>query len=296
VLDLAVWPNVFAPEWMGFTPPVSGVSDIETDLILPMTLTSGQVLSGSNALQLPIDSDADALLREIRYVFVGANPGALLTDMRVRLRDGDGNLVTSDYIYAADLAGSVGPVLGLRKGSVLLFELQNVGAATINAQFILKCIKRIQGPAVKVLASPYTPLYKQYSTPPPGYHDEGYSYYYEIPLTLALPARRVPLQTDNDAPFFWRATAGDGSTFFANVTLYGPSDVALQSRVMGVEAPITPYENLFPGFGAQAPNYPEIEIPVGGVVLIDAVLFPGGPATGTLKLELRGVKRYPGDQ
>jgi hypothetical protein len=247
MVDLAVWPNLYAPEWMGFTPPVSGVSDIETDLMLPISIASGATLSGSNALQLAIGADADVLLREIRFLFTLPLGGSILTDLRVRLRDGDGNLVTSDYIYAADLAGSVGPVLGFRKGSVLLFEFQNVGVGTINAQLIFKCIKRVPGPAVKVLPSPYTPLYRQYSTAPPGFHDEAYSYYYEIPLTTALPALHFPLQTDNDAPFLWRASAGDGSALFANVTLYTPSDLALQSRqTVGIELPVTPYVSHFP--------------------------------------------------
>jgi hypothetical protein len=300
------WPNPFSPQWMGFTPALVGYRDVEIDLALPVfSLTAGQMLSGGNALQLPISGDADHLLYEFK-LFLSV-PGGLVSDLRVRMRDGEGNLITSDYVQAIDLAGQFGPALRLLKGSTVLFEVQNVGTVTLTAQFILRCVKRVPDQAEQGLMPNYKPMYDQYSKPPAGFHDESYSYYFEFVVNFGVPAVKFPLATESDADFLWRATAGNprtsstalgisSATKQTVITLYDPNGQPLTSRNVGSEVPITPYESVLSGWpGRATPIYPEVLIPRGGVISVDVLSSPFFFATTTFQIELRGVKRFPGD-
>src|SRR5258706_15332593 len=129
--------NIFAPPWMGVTPLVGGVRDTEFDLS-PLL---GQ-FNGARAIQnwisvppaavrlqniLPMDADADFLVREIQWLVTNQGGGGQPQpqDLRGGIRDATGRLFTSDFVYVQDLTGPLIVPWGICKGGQLQFDFQN---------------------------------------------------------------------------------------------------------------------------------------------------------------------------
>jgi hypothetical protein len=283
--SLPRWGNVLAPQWMGLTPLMRDVADLEADLAVPISIAAGVTLDGTTALVLPIDDDADVLCRELQWIFIGPNPGVVLSDLRFRLHDWDGSLITLEFCDMMDLVGTVGPPLYLQKGTQIIIDVMNVGVATITGQLIFKCVKRLPCLNPDPIVQPFTPMYRRYSTAPAGYHDEPYRLYYEITVPAGPPVLQLPLPNEKDGSFVWRGISGNGAALSTVIRLYDPGNVPL----FDTRVPYAPATSRRPG--AAAVIWPEIEIPLGGVIYGDFALAPTVVGTQTVKLCLRGVKR-----
>ena len=297
--------NIYAPPFMAVSPQIAGYEDIEFDLAFPSP--NGSFLSVPNAGFLPnqqllLDSDYDYLVREMWFVVqpvTGANFQP--SDLRVRIRDADERLLTSDYIQAQNLSGVLPMIWGLKRGGVLTLDFQNVNATTaIPVQVVLKGWKRKACPGQVALPGNYVPMYKRYALPVnKGIELEDFEYPFTLTSAGAQDLLKLPLQTNNDADFLWRGISGDWNT--ANnavatvgsiaVTFYDPTGVPLSLYPL-----INPWGSMLAGQfrelvfanggGAPAPHYPEIEIKRGGIIQMD-ISFGGA---GTLRFSLRGLK------
>jgi hypothetical protein len=294
--------NMYAPPWMGFSPTLKGIRDIENDFDLPAVSVPPAGFALNN--KLAIDADADFLVREIQFVISATTGTPLVSDIRVKIRDGDGRMITSDFVPIVDLCGPMVPPLPLRRGSVLTIDYQNVGAATPSVWMILKAWKRTECPSDTLeIAVPYTPMYKRMSQPAAGADLEDFEYPFVFTAAAAGDLLKVPLQTDNDADFLWRGITGDWNTANNDVAVVG--SVGLTFYDTGglplLQAPLLcPWGSLNCGLfresaiasggGRPAPHFPEIFIPRGGVVSVDLSFG----AAGTVRFSLRGAKVYDG--
>jgi hypothetical protein len=299
--------NMMAPPWCGFSPVLRGVRDVEFELDLPPVTIAGGTVGGvySRGNQLPVDADADFLVREIQFVIVGASGSAPLpSDLRVRIKDGDGRLMTSDFVPILDINGPLVPPWPLRRGAVLIIDFLNLQAAAESSTtvwMLLKGWKRKLCPDDPLeIASPYTPMYSRYLQPD-GVNDlEEFEYPFTFTSGLG-DILKTPLQTDNDADFLWRGITGDWNT--ANNDVQAVGDVALTfydvDGVPILQRPLqVPWGSTYAGElresvignggGRPAPFFPEIFIPRGGVVQLDLSF---GSAQ-TVRFSLRGLKVY----
>ena len=306
---MSAFGNPLAPPWMGFTPVISGMQDQEWDVDLPTVLVPansfvmGQILA--------IDSDADFLCAEIQTVIslvtvdTVPNTGtALPSDIRVRIRDGQGRLFTSDFVPISDLNGPLCPPWPLRRGSVLVIDYQNINQTAseiVSVVLLLKGWKRNQCANIAALNPPYTPMYRTYPKPQKGQEFEDFEYPFTFTQASAIDLLKIPLQTDNDADFWWCATSGDWNTANNDVATVGGLAVTFYDAIglSMIQSPLinpwgSPVAGLFresvfsSGGGRPAPHWPAIFIPRGGVVLIDMSFGQGG----TLRFSLRGKKVY----
>lgn len=300
---LPAFGNMYAPPWMGFSPVLRGIRDTEFDLDLPpVVVPMGQTVRG---LQLPVDNDADYLVREIQFVVAASELVVTPSDLRVRIRDGDGRLFTTDFVPIADLTGPLVPPWPLRKGCVLIVDYQNVngaGEGSATVWMVLKGWKRKLCPEDPFeLASPYVPMLEKILEPYAGQDLEDFEYPFRFDSLAAEDRYKLPLQTDNDADFVWLGITGDWNTASNDVATVG--DVGLTfydvEGLSLVQAPLLckwgskscglfRESLLASGGGRPAPFWPEVVIPRGGVVQVD-ISF-GGPAT--VRFSLRGFKVY----
>lgn len=306
---MSTFGNPLAPPWMGFTPVLAGLQDWEWDVDLPVV----QVPSNSFVMgnQLPIDSDADFLCAEIQFaitlVTIDTVPNtttALPSDIRVRIRDGQGRLFTSDFVPISDLNGPLCPPWPIRRGSVLIIDYQNInqtGSEIVSVWAVLKGWKRNQCANIKALNPPYTPMYRTYPVPGKGQEFEDFEYPFTFTETGAIDLLKIPLQTDNDADFWWCATSGDWNTANNDVAVVGGLAVTFYDAIglPMIQYPLlnpwgSPIAGLFresvfsSGGGRPAPHWPAIFIPRGGQVSADMSFGQGG----TLRFSLRGKKVY----
>jgi len=298
--------NIYAPPWMCVSPAIAGYQDIEFDLDLPtvsVAASSLQLGTPTNGQTLALDADYDFLVRELQFVqFPGAAGAFLPSDLRVRIRDPFGRLVTTDFVQAQNLNGALPIIWGLKRAGIITFDFQNVNAGgAITVQTLLKGWKRkaCSSPAI---VSPYVPMYRRYSVPlGQRVKLEDYEYYFTFTSTGIGDLLRIPLQTDNDADFLWRGIQGDWNNLNNDVAAVG--DVGLCFRdPTGVALSTTGLLNswaspncgqfresiLSSGGGRPAPIFPEILIPRGGVVEVD-ISFG---AAQTVRFSLRGMKIY----
>jgi hypothetical protein len=298
--------NIYAPPWLGFSPVLKGIRDQEYDLPLPpVAVPSGAPPSGgfSRGNQLPVDADSDFLVRELQFVVVAAGevspaPGSL----RVRIRDGDGRLFTSDFVPILDIIGPLVPAWPLRRGAVLIVDYQNLGSSSATVVMLLKGWKRKLCPGDPLeLAAPYTPMYRRFLEPDADNDLEEFAY----PFTFTQPGAgdllKQPLQTDNDADFLWRGLTGDWNTSNNDVATVGNVGLTFYD-VDGVPVVQAPLQNswgaktcggfretiLANGGGRPSPQWPEILIPRGGLLQLDLSFG----AAGTVRFSLRGMKVY----
>ncbi len=306
--------NIYAPPWVPFSPVVAGICDAEFDNTAPnvqgqtITVLHGgvpQLGKQSSNQQIFVSSDADQIVREIQVLFLQPAGGVVNpSDLRIRLRDGDGRLITSDYMYAVDLCGPLCPALSVRRGTTVLIDLVNLNAAIdLNVIVVFKSVKRILCGTTESIASPYRPMYRRYSQPGEGETYEDAEFPFELTTTGPQDFIRQTLLIDKDADFLWRGLAGDVNwasntvSPVGNVALnfYDPSGTALvKVPVNGISTPWgSPIAGMFRecllSNGAKlTPQWPEIRIPKGGGIDFDASFG----AAATLRFSLRGVKVY----
>jgi len=292
-----VFGNIFAPEWMGWSRILPNIRDVERDIDLPSTTvpTGGTVRN----LQLPIDTDGDYLVREIQFVIFADNIQIAPDAVRVRIRDGRGKLITTDFVPVLDMNGPIVPPLPLCAGEVLYVDFQNVGVNDCQVWMTLKGWMRTTCTAPG-FEPKYVPMYRRYSVPQTADPDD-----FEYPFTFTSSGAgdflRQPLQTDNDADFLWRGLTGDWNTDNNDVpvvgqvalTFYAPDQVPLSQTELanpwGSTQAGEARELILPSGGGRVfPIYPEIFIPRGGILLVDLSFG----AAATVRFSLRGVKLY----
>jgi hypothetical protein len=299
--------NIYAPPWMCVAPSVAGYQDIEFDIDLPtVTIPANTIQPGSptNGQTLTLDADYDFLVRELQFVVFPVSDEAFQpSDLRVRIRDPFGRLMTSDYVQVQNLNGALPIIWALKRAGILTFDFWNVNTSyAISVQTVLKGWKRMACPGAPAIPSAYVPMYKRYSVPV-GQHIklENFEYYYTFKSTGIQDLLRIPLQTDNDADFLWRGIQGDWSTTNNDVDTVGnvglvfrdPTGIALSTTGLTCPWGSTNCGNfresvLSNGGGRVAPIFPEIRIPHGGVVEVD-ISFG---AAETVRFSLRGMKVY----
>lgn len=305
--------NIYAPQWMGVSPGLAGYDDREHDVDLPAVTVDGGTTTTPQPLS--IDADADFLVRDIEFTVLTNNddtgqPGPL--DIRVRIRDGNGRLFTSDFMPIVDLTGPTCPVWPLEKGCVLYIEYQNIGAVDSQVVMVLKGWKRVPCPGRPApVSSDYSPMYKRYAAAVQSKELEDFEYPFTFSNQTGAPQDqlRIPIQTDNDADFLWRGLVGDWNIETNDevpvgacwVTFWDPHNSPLS--VFGLTVPWgsmnagQPRENVFSnGGGRLAPHYPEIFVPRGGVIEL-TMSFAAAAAAATIAFpillgSLRGVKVY----
>jgi len=295
--------NPYAPPWMGFTPVLPGIRDQEYDLDLPaVAVPNGQFVTG---LQLPVDNDADFLVREIQFVVIGASTvTAAPPDLRVRIRDGEGKLFTSDYVPCVDLNGPLVPPWPIRRGSVLIIDYQNINATAETEEtvwMLLRGWKRKSCVDNRSLTPDYVPMYNLYPKPNPDEEFEDFEYPQVFTFTAPGFFPKLPLVTDNDADFWWCGLTGDWNTANNDVAVVGSVACTFYDAVglPMLQYPLTnPWglpgglfrESIFSsGGGRPAPHFPAVFIPRGSVTSVDISV---GQAC-TLRFSQRGYKVYP---
>jgi len=295
---------------MGFTPVLKGIRDAEWDVDLPavaIPANSFAIAAGNNPSQLLlIDSNADFLCREIQFFIVPTpgTAGALPSDMRVRIRDGEGRLFTSDYIPIVDLNGPFTPPWPLRRGSVVYFDYQNINVSiTLTVWAVLRGWKRdVCAGDTTELKPPYTPMYELYPKPKTDEEFEDFEYPQQFIFTGPTFQPKYPLITNNDADFWWCGLTGDWNTANNDVATVGSVQLTFYDSV---GLPMLQYplqsswsttagglfrESIFSsGGGRPQPHFPAVFIPRGSATLVDISV---GQAC-TLRFSQRGYKVYP---
>ena len=299
--------NIMVPPGVPFSPQVPGFRDEEIDLNLPaVTLVGTDTVSLSNALE--IDADTDYFVRELRFTILPTTTAAIQpSDVRVRIRDGDGHMFTNDFCYANDLTGPLCPPWPIRAGAVLLIDYQNECAnadTSIVVSLVLKGYKRRQCSNVaQPTDSGYKPMRYQYPPPIDGeeYRDFTYPQRYDnIDAGGAAQLIKFPIQMDNDADFILRGVCG---TWFTNkatyantanisLTLYDANNLPWNALDVpepwgGVFGEVR--ELVLTNGGRIAPMFPEMRIPRGSVILVDVTF---GDIVQIFRFGLRGVKAY----
>ncbi len=306
--------NIYAPPWVPFSPVVPGICDLEYDNTAPtvqgqvITVLHGGVpqLGQQNTnQQIFVSSDADQIVREIQVLFLQPAGGVVNpSDLRIRLRDGDGRLITSDFVYAVDLCGPLCPALSLRHGTTVLIDLVNLNAAVdLSVVIVFKAVKRTLCGTTESIVSDHRRMFRCYSQPAEGETHEDAEFPFQFTVTGAQDLIRQTLLVDKDSDFLWRGLTGDvnwasnpiGTVGNVALTFYDPSGTALVK--VPVNGILTPWGSPIAGMFREcllsngtklAPQWPEIRIPKGGGLDLD-ISFG---AAATLRFSLRGVKVY----
>lgn len=291
--------NIWGTPWMGFSPVLANIRDSEFAFDLPPVTIAGQARSMGNTM--PIDGDADFLARELQFVVIAATGAASPSDIRVRLRSGDGRMLTTDFVPIVDLNGPLTIPWALRRGQIVLVDyLNNNAAGTQTVWMVLKGWKRTSCSDPTEAPQNYTPMYSRYAADP-SLDVDDFEYPFTFVATAAQELRQVPLRTDNDADFLWSALSGDWNTANNDVAVVGNAGLTFydQDEVpLNVRGLVNPWSaigmgifrecTLSSGGGRPVGFYPSIFIPRGGVALVD-ISFA---AAATVRFSLRGKKIY----
>jgi len=313
--------NPYAPSWAGVTPQLPGYCDIDFDFDpITITLGAGQT-SYKNRVQ--VDSDADYLAREIFIApiagsAVGVSGSINPQDLKIRITDGDGNFVTSDWITANDLCGPVGAaILPLRKGTTVFVDLWNQGDGTLVVQVGFKGFKRFpctneQGPI-----PPFYPLRSRYCNEWAGVRFKEYEYFYEFsngasaffppwcrnlqPTSPNGNFQQFSLPMDDDAGFLWRGITGMIMSDVGPVNAEEYFLLFYDHRIVPMAKAI-PRPGLLPalagpgcelvlsnGGGRMTPVFTEVYIPKGSLPFVDIAILAVG---ASVQFSLRGFKVY----
>lgn len=328
--------DMYAPFWAAVSRQLPGWCDVDFDYSMGnegdffFTVTLGPNGSGTEfALKQPcnINTDADYLAREM-YIApiagssVGESGQINPQDLKVRIRDGDGYAITSDWITANDLCQPFGPSpLPLRKGGNVTIDLWNQGDGTLVVQAGFKGFKRFpctdrQGPI-----PPFIPQRERFCKEWRGVRFEEYEYFFEFanganafypPWVSNLQPQspnnifaKFALPTDNDADFLWRGITGmimsEGSPITipnaAFLTFFDLDQVPLENQIPhpGINpTPSGPSADLVisNGGGRMAPWWPEILVPRGGTIPLDILLQTPADGLSSFQFSLRGFKVY----
>ena len=332
--------DLYAPTWAGIYPQLPGFCDVDFDYSMGTegdffaTVTLGPFGSGTEvSLQNPvaIDIDADYLAREIYIAPIAGSTtgesGAINPqDLKIRIRDGDGNAITSDWITANDLCGPLGPcALPLRKGGIVTVDLWNQGDGTLVVQMGFKGWKRFPCSDKQSAIPPFIPQSRRFckeSDFNKAVRFEEYEYFFEFangantfyPSWVTNLAPQSPnqifaklnLATDNDADLLRRGTTGMVMSAGGPITqvpdawfllFYDQDQVPLQNSI--------PHPGIMPtpsgpsaemvisnGGGRIHPHWPEIFIPRGGVIQVDILLQTPDSGLSSVQFSLRGFKVY----
>lgn len=235
---------------------------------------------------IPISRSSDFRCRMLAFGIGSALPGTIY----VRFKDGNGRKLSADLLAVEELRGPVFPDLFLRKGTQVLVDIQNTGLASRDVQVILKGSEVYQRLGINNCMpgfepESYIPAWAQYSTPPAGWHDEPFDYFYSISATALQVQNGIPLPMESDADFYWRAISGRVATGSGLLKLkfndaFGnqlSSGFVLQDGELGV-APNA------------RPILPEVVCPMYSTLSLDVQEY--GNNTVTTQIVLRGVKRF----
>jgi hypothetical protein len=302
--------NILAPPWMGVTPLVAGVSDIEWDLSAgPYNVPLGTTVLGTptNNQQFQLDGDYDYIVRAIQIIIPQPGTGPINPpgNIRIRIRDGNGRMFTTDFVYAIDINGPLAIPWALRRGSVLTYDFQNVDVSNdvVDMQVVLIGHKRAPCPGQAELRSDYRPARRLYSPEAveliKGGDVEDFEYPFSFTSTGQAAMLKVPLQTDNDADFIWRGIAGPindvGDTQTGNVVLrfYDMNNTPLGSFPFlppWLSQPVGGIlrECILSDGYAPNPMATDIIIPRGGITSVD-IYFANAQ---TVAFSLTGQKVY----
>lgn len=234
---------------------------------------------------IPINGGSDFLWREVAFNIGAAIPGVIFA----RFRDGKGKKLSYDLLAVEELDGPLPISLKLPRTSQFFVDLQNTGGADITVQVILKGIQLYQRAGINTVPpgfepESYLPMYKAFSRPPAGWHDEPFDYYFEI-AALALQNQTVTLPMESDADFYWRGSTaayiGTGLQKFRFSDAWDndlSSDFVFQTNEFGLAPQARP---LGP---------PEVCCPAYSNLNVRAIEYNNN--TTTAKIVLRGVKRF----
>jgi hypothetical protein len=151
----------------------------------------------------------------------------------------------------------------------------------------------------------YRPQYA-YPKAPRGYKDQDFAYYFSSVGNPALGQNiaagalitNIPLQLDRDiyldepVPFLWRATKVLTNQTGLGIQLSGPDGTLLNNNHGAAFLSYFPSGDLIAGF-APVPNEPEIECPLGAVILVNLKnLSTVGIVSPITEIWLMGVKRW----
>ena len=298
--------NIMVPPWVPFSPQMPGFRDEEYDPDLPgVTIAAGASSFGN---VLPLDADADYFVREIWFIVLPTSSTCQPSDLRVRIRDGDGHMFTNDFCYANDLNGPLCPPWPIRAGATLIvdYQNQNTGEASINVQLVLRAHKRkICTNVAEALPSQYRAMRSQYPPPNPGevHRDFAYPVAYDDIAVAPTPSNllKFPVQMDNDADFLWRGLCGQWASLnnqdtatFGNVALTFYNANNRPFSALNIPESWGGYygeqrESILTNGGRITPHFPQVLVPRGGVILVD-ISF--GTVINRLRFGLRGVKVY----
>jgi hypothetical protein len=316
--------NPYAPSWAAVTPMLPGLCDVDFDFDpITVVLTPGQI---SYKNQLLVDDEADYLAREIFVAPIASAPSVAPSNpqnLKIRIVDGDGNFITSDWVTANDICGPVGAaILPLRKGSTVFVDLWNQGAdRTLTVQMGFKGFRRFpctndQGPIAQ-----YRSLRSLYCREWPGARFEDWEYAYEFsngasaffppwcrnlaPQTPTVNFQQIPLPMEDDAGFLWRGITG---MILNNGAPVGPEQFFLRfydHRIIPMARAI-PRPGLLPtpagpgselvtsnGGGRMTPVFQEVYIPRGSQPYVDIAILAVG---ASVQFSLRGLKVYEGPE
>ncbi len=273
--------NVLAPAWRlpSFdSPRVPQRWEYAGNFLVPAgTTVMNQVIA--------INGGSEFLWREVAFDIAGANPGVIFA----RFKDGKGKKLSYDLLSVEELRGPIPISMTLPRASQFFVDLQNTGGADITVQVILKGIQVFDRAGIYTVPigfelESYLPMYKAFSKPPIGWHDEPFDYYFEIPAT-ALQDQNVTLPMESDADFFWRGSTaayiGAGLQKFLFSDAWDnqlASDYVFQTNEFGLAPQARP---LGP---------PEVVCPAYSNLNVKAIEYAND--TTTAKIVLRGVKRY----
>ncbi len=245
------------------------------------------VTAGSTLMNqvIAINGGSEFLWREVAFDIAAANPGVIFA----RFKDGQGKKLSQDLLSVEELRGPLPISMMLPRASEFFVDLQNTGGADINVQVILKGAQMFDRVGIYTIPigfepESYLPMYKAFSKPPIGWHDEPFDYYFEIPAT-ALQSQNVTLPMQSDADFYWRGSTaayiGAGLQKFLFSDAWDnqlASDFVFQTNEFGLAPQARP---LGP---------PEVCCPAYSNLNVKAIEYAN--ATTTAKIVLRGVKRY----
>lgn len=243
--------------------------------------------TGSFGLELNIDQDSDLLINEISFGVDAADPG----EIQARLTN-DGKRLSRDLLMVEEISGPLFTPMFCRQGAKVMIDLTNASGDSQDVQVQLKGWRQY-GPLGAGQCAPgfepesYLPIWKRYSSPPAGWHDEPYDYYFELPILASATRNKIPLPLDNDAVFLMRGMCGfsdeaDGAGY-QRLLFWDPwgnplaQSLDLQGNVLGTENNL---KTLFP----------EVLCPAGSVLQVDQAEILG--AATTARVVLRGVKRF----
>lgn len=246
------------------------------------TVTAGDTVFNQS---IPIQGGADFLWRENAFELDGALPGTI----RVRFRDGKGKRMSKDLLQVEELRGPIAISQLLPRTSQVFVDIQNAGLVDRDVQVILKGVNLYQPLGINTVPTgfqpeEFIPLWQTYSTPPPGWHDEIFEYFFQITAATSQLQIGIPLQMDSDADFYWRGITGFSTGSGAQQLIFRDAwdnqlaaDYVVQGNALGVAPNCRPIA-------------PEVCCPAYSTLTVAAEEYTA--LSTVLNFALRGVKRF----